>query len=61
MSNTKYMNRIASAQRDMNPLGNSLNKQSPFMNKNLAKKGAPNFNKFERSNEATDLFNKYQK
>ncbi|ELT92842.1 hypothetical protein CAPTEDRAFT_224063 [Capitella teleta] len=63
MSNTKYMNRVASAQRDMNPLSNPMSKQSPFMNKHPSKRGIPNFKQIDNltSTEGSDVFNKYQK
>ena len=70
MSNTKYMqHRPASVQRDMNPLGFPLKKNTPFIERNnraksLHKKAddllsgkKPN----EVSSEGLDMFNKYQK
>ena len=67
MSATKYQPpRVASAQRDMNPLGQPLRKDTRFHRDNLksqaedlltGKKGAVQ----EASRQALDAFNKYKK
>lgn len=61
MSNTKYTNRVASAQRDMNPLGYQLTKKSSFMAKHKKAKDMGFKQQNIMTKDGQDIFNKYQK